>query len=76
MLKESDYKKSLRRSVYEQTGGSAVISKKQAATLAGQKNPSRTTAEGGIYYGLPQTQSGKLYTDDVIDAICRERRGA
>lgn len=75
-MKDGDYRRELRRSVYEQTGGSAVITLKKAAALAGQKNPRRTVAEGQIYYGLPRTSSGGLYTDDVIDAICRERRRA
>lgn len=31
-------------------------------------------AAAGIFYGLPRTPSRGLYTDDVVDAICRQRK--
>jgi len=73
-MKDSDYRRELRRSVYRETGGAAKITLKKAAAIAGQKNPQR--ALQGIFFGLPRTPQGGLYTDDVIDALCRERRGA
>lgn len=70
-MKDSEFRKELKKAAYEAAGGS-VFKLKAAAEFAGQKNPQR--ALQGIFYGLPRTPSRGLYTDDVVDAICRQRK--
>lgn len=70
-LSVKEYRKEVKKAAYEVSGGSAMMTLKQAAVFAGQKNPRR--ALQGIFYGLPRTPGRGLYTDDVVDAICRER---
>ena len=73
-MKDYEYKKEVQRQAYAKSGGSAMMTLKQAAEFVGQKNPQR--ALQGILYGLPRTPQRGLYTDDVVDAVCRERRRA